>query len=65
MLGFRGEVTVDISTLVIYSGRGKCKMVNFYLDTAVKYREEVRRWAQRISWTVTNDDSFQIIIERK
>ena len=64
MLGFRGEVTVDISTLVTYSGRGKCKMVNFYLDTAVKYRQEVRRWVKTIFWRVTLDDSNVIIIVR-
>ena len=65
VLGLYGDVTLDISTLVTYGGRGKCKRVGFTNNTAVKYREEVRRWAQRISWTVTNDDSFQIIIERK
>ena len=64
MLGFRGEVTVDISTLVTYGGRGKCEKVVFYYDTAVKYREEVRRWSQRISWRVTREETNAIIIER-
>ena len=54
-LGLLGEVevTLDISTLVTYVGQGKCKWVAFRYDTGVKYREEVRRWAQRICWRVT------------
>ena len=63
-LGINGEdLTLDISTLVTYSGQGKCKWVVFYYDTAVKYREDVQRWAQRISWTVTRDDGDEISIE--
>ena len=63
-LGDWGEVTLDISTLVTYGGQGKCKWVSFYLDAARKYREEVRRWAQRISWKVTRDNNSAIFIER-
>ena len=65
MLGFMGEVTLDISTLVTYDGRGKCERVLFTNNTAVKYREEVQRWAKRISWTVTRDDGDTIIIKRE
>ena len=63
-LGQEGEVTLDISTLVTYGGQGKCKLVEFWDNTAVKYREEVRRWTQRTSWTFTNYESH-IAIERK
>ena len=62
-LGYKGEVTVDMSTLVTYVGQGKCKWVAFRYDTGLKYREEVRRWAQRICWRVTQEDSVAIIIE--
>ena len=31
---------------------------------AGRYREEVRRWAQRINWRVTFDRGDHIIIER-
>ena len=65
VLGYLGPVTVDISTLVTYEGRGKCKKVTFYNNTAKKYREEVRGWAQRISWRVTRDDSNRIFIKRE
>ena len=55
------DVTIDISTLVTYSGRGKCKMVEF--NTVVKYREEVRRWVQRISWRVlATKNEYGIVI---
>ena len=63
-LGWNGEVTVDISTLVTYDGRGNCKTVEFSNDTAEKYREEVRRLPQRISWRVAREENNAIIIER-
>ena len=63
-MGYWGE-TLDISTLVTYGGRGKCKEIRLYNKTVVKQREEVWRWAQKISWRVTHDNSTGIIIERK
>ena len=63
-LGLYGEVTLNIITLVTYDGRGKCRKVGFYNNTAEKYREEVRRWSQRISWRVTREENNAIIIER-
>ena len=64
-LGAYGEVTVDMSTLVTYNGRGNCRRVDFCYGTAEKYREVVRGWAQGMSWRVTRDDSHSIIIQRK
>ena len=65
-LGYFGEVTLDISTLVTcYNGQGKCKRIEFIDETAVKYRQKVRKWAQRISWRVTRDDSNGIVIKRE
>ena len=61
-LGCLGEVTLDISTLVTYGGRGKCERVEFYHKTA--YREQVLKWAQSISWTVKSFYNSEIIIER-
>ena len=61
-LGLNGEVTLDISTLVTYGGLGKCERVEFYHTTAV--RDQVLRWTQSISWTVTRDYNSEIIIER-
>ena len=64
--GYHEEVRLDISTLVTYGGRGKCQKVVFYYDTADKYREEVLRWAHRISWGVRIERGYPfdgIIIE--
>ena len=47
-LGSYGEVSLDITALTQYSGQGKCGEVRCYNDTADRYREEVRSWAQRI-----------------
>ena len=65
-VALEGTLTHDISTLVTYGGRGKCKEVVFGNNTAwaANFREEVRRWAQRISWKVTCDNSNVIIIRR-
>ena len=52
-LGVVGELTLDISTLVTCDGRGKCKSVE--LVKTENCIEEVRRWTQRISWSVTRD----------
>ena len=52
-LGIEGEVRLDITTLTQYSGQGMCGMVECRDDTLNLYRDEVRAWAQRISWEVT------------
>ena len=46
------EVTLDIEALVKYSGRGKCKIVTCVGDTAKRYREILRSWAQSRNWAV-------------
>ena len=63
VLGDSGDVTLDISTLVTYDGQGKCKKVWICGDAADKYREEVKRLAQGISWAV--DDGYGIVIRRE
>ena len=64
--GFGGEVPLDISALVTYGGQGKCRSVRFENDSmAAMYREDIQRWATRISWTVTRDNNHKISIERK
>ena len=49
-LGCRGEVSLDIRALTQYSGQGKCEVVKCHKETASKYREEFKSWAQRINW---------------
>ena len=51
VLGDRGEVSLDITTLTQYSGQGKCVEVNCYnYTTANTYWEEAKTWARRIDW---------------
>ena len=65
VLGGWGEVILDISALTQYSGQGKCWYVVCWDDTADRYREEVRSWAEKINWKVTLDNDIKIVIERK
>ena len=64
-LGHYGKMTLDIHTLATYNGQGKCREVRFWHTTARWYREDVRRWVQRISWRVTKDDSNAYVITKK
>ena len=49
-LGIGGDVSLDIRALTQYSGQGKCQWVQCDYETADKYREEVRSWAEKINW---------------
>ena len=52
-LGFRGDVSLDITALTQYSGQGKCcRVVLCYDGTVGRYREELRSWAQMMNWRV-------------
>ena len=51
-LADNGSVGLDIRALTQYSGQGKCKEVWCYGHTADRYMEKLRRWAQRINWTL-------------
>ena len=52
-LGFVGEESLDIKSLIQYSGGGKCRKVGYY-DTADRNWKEVKSWAQRIKWSVSD-----------
>ena len=62
MLGFSGEVSLDIRALTQYSRQGECSQVMFCYKTADKYREEVTSWTQRINCFVFNDTRYSIKI---
>ena len=47
VLGFEDEVSLDITALTQYSGKGKCQIVywgNIFFD---KYEAELRSWVKR------------------
>ena len=46
----RDGVSLDLTTLTQYSGHGKCERVWCYGESADRYREVVRSWAQRMNW---------------
>ena len=51
-------VILDIMALTQYSGQGKCWWVTcIYSDTAERYGEELKSWAQRINWDVSEDET--------
>ena len=56
-----GEVSLDIRALTQYSGQGKCEGVGFYRGTAVRYKKDLRSWAEKINWTV-NLDIYESIL---
>ena len=64
-LGGGGSVEVDMETLASYDGRGRCSQVVCYRETKDRYRDQVRRWAERIRWKVKWDNSSVIWIERQ
>ena len=56
-------VRLDIQSLVEYDGRGECNEVGCWGDTADTYREEMKTWAGRINWDVTED--WSIVMRRR
>ena len=53
------EVVIDIKTLTEYSGDGQCRDVRCSDDTATRYKEELRTWAESKQWEVVQCDSFE------
>ena len=40
------QVTLDLSVLMEYSGRGKCREVQCVFDTALRYKEQLGTWEE-------------------
>ena len=64
-IDYNSSVEVDMETLASYDGRGRCSKVWCWKETGDRYRAQVRRWAGRIGWGVTWDNSNGIRIERR
>ena len=62
-VGLYEEVTLDINTLMGYSGQGKCRRVELYWDTSPRYRGELMIWSKMNKWTVTRNGG-NFVIER-
>ena len=63
-LGWRGQVTLDVDDVTHYDGLGKCKIIWCYNDTGDRYKEKLRRLAQKINWKVREEDNGSILISR-
>ena len=50
VLGEGGDVTLDITALLQYSGLGECEKVTLYGDTAEE--EDVRSWIIGKDWRI-------------
>ena len=55
------EVTLDIRSLMEYSGQGKCRRVWCHYRSKDIYRDQLRTWAMSRNWTV---NSYYFVIER-
>ena len=64
-LGYRGDVSLDITALTQYRGKGECWSVRCYNNIAgIRYRVKVRMWARRIRWRALDVFNDHIYITR-
>jgi len=56
-----GKVTLDIRSLMEYSGRGKCRRMECHYDTAARYSDKLATWARSRNWTVTRSKKVLLI----
>ena len=62
VLGRYGSVEVDMDTLAIYNGLGKCKSVGCWGQTRKKYGGQIRQWAESLGWRVRYENIQEIVI---
>ena len=48
------EVTLDISSLIEYSGQGKCRELRCYDEVAGNYGDQLLAWATSRNWNTGN-----------
>ena len=58
------DVTLDIGSLMDYTGQGKCEVLWCTDDTAARYRDQLRTWATSRNWAVTDEDEDCFVIRR-
>ena len=64
-LGYSGRVRLDLQTLMEYDGRGRCGQVTCYRDTGVTYKEEMRTWAARVNWDISEGENWMDMMRKK
>ena len=69
ILGYKGELSLDIEALTQYSGQGKCSLLSLVpnADKDTKYRKDLMRWMFKVHWAayidqrrIINLESYQI-----
>ena len=60
-----GDVNLDIKTLTEYSGKGQCNDVRISGDTADRYRDELRTWAENKLWRIDSDTDGSFKMSRE
>ena len=58
-------VTLDITALCQYNGRGRCRILQFSSTMSKMYGAILRRWKARVGWSVTQDDHAWLKMQRK
>ena len=58
------EVTLDISSLIEYSGQGKCSELGCYDEVAARYREQLLAWATSRNWAVSYESEDFFVIRK-
>ena len=56
-------MSLDMTALIQYSGQGRCEEVSLMLMES-EHGEEVRSWAQRINWSLTTRNIFNVILNK-
>ena len=59
------DVTLDIKTLCLYNGRGRCRELQVASEKRTRYAEILRRWVKEVAWSVTVDDNELLIMKRE
>ena len=49
---------LHIQTLVEWDGRGRCSHIRCYHDTWDTYKQEMKTWAARVHWDVSEGGIF-------
>lgn len=61
-LGNSGEMSLDLRSLMEYSGRGKCAQLTLYNQTASKYIKDITTWGAIRGWIV-DTDTYSYLLE--
>ena len=56
------NMTLDITTLTKYSGKGKCSQIQCY---EVQFKEELKTWAKSKKWKTKLVNNFALYFEKQ